>query len=241
VESREPSQPIPHEQPHGKRRRLALFLNGALGASSLEYSETRIFELFVEDARVTSRYRDPGAPVLEIGGQFLLKDPLGMRASVELTNSYRDAAYEAFLPHPFYYERFRELSGRLPGLIYRERAVHLDAVYSRGWGSRLFLEAFAGPSLFLTRTEILTDVLYSEIYPYDVVVSGGADAGLYEDMPFGFNVGASAVYRLTDRIAVGFGLRFSQARVRISPRQGGMIEFDAGGLRAGTGIRMLFR
>ena len=218
-----------------------MFLNGALGTSSLEYSETRIFELFVEDARVTSRYRDPGAPALEIGGQFLLKGSLGLRASVELTNSYRDAAYEASLPHPFYYEQFRELSGRLPGLIYRERAVHLDAVYSRGWGSRLFLEASAGPSLFLTRTEILTDVLYSEDYPYDVVVPLGTNAGLYKDTPLGFNVGANTYYHLTDRIAVGFGLRFSRARVRILPRKGSVIEFDAGGLRAGTGVRMLFR
>ncbi len=224
----------------GKRYRISLFFNGAVAASPLEFAETRQFEMFKEQALIDSRYRDPQNLGFEIGGQFLIKGPIGLSASVEMFRNDREAAFEAFLPHPFFFEQFREIAGRRAGLSHDEKALHLDAVFSKSWAGRFIVDFFGGPSVFFTRTEVLVDVLYSEVYPYDAVVPLGAEYGSFEDHPLGYNLGASATYRIAGSLGVDFGLRFSRGRVRLNPPNGGAVEFDAGGLRAGVGIRLLF-
>jgi hypothetical protein len=197
--------------------------------------------MFKEQALIDSRYQDPKNQGFAIGGQFLIKGPIGLSASVEIFSNDREAAFEAFLPHPFYFEQFRKIAGGRAGLSHDEKALHLDAVFSKSWAGRFIVDFFGGPSVFFTRTEVLSDVLYSEVYPYDAVVSLGAEYSAFEDHPLGYNIGASATYRIVGGLGVDFGLRFSRGRVRLHPPNGGVVEFDAGGLRAGAGIRLMIR
>jgi hypothetical protein len=237
VDIRQPQSPPPMAL---ERSRAALYVNGAIGTSRLEFVDARRFELFREEASIDTRYNDGQGRGVEVGGLFLLKDPLGVSASVELFRNDRQAAFEAFLPHPFFFDRFRELAGSRSNLSHEEAAVHLDAVFSTRWGEGFFLDISAGPSLFLTRTEVLVDPLYAEVFPFDVVVPQGAEYRVLEDRPVGFNVGARATYRVAGPIGVDFGVRFSRARVKVLPSEGRNVEFDAGGFRASAGLSWLF-
>ncbi len=228
--------------PPSVRPRAALFVNGVITTSPpLEFAETRRFELFQEQAFINAEYNDAQAEGIEIGGVFMIKGPLGVGGSVELFRNDRDAAFEALLPHPFFFEQFREISGSRSDLSHEETAVHLNAVFSTHWGDAFFLDISGGPSLFLTRTEVLLDVLYAEDFPFDAVIPLGAESTVFESQPLGFNLGASATYRVVGPIGVDFGVRFSRGRVRVSPADGRVIEFDAGGVRAAAGVRFLFR
>lgn len=222
------------------RHRFAFTINGSMGTAPLDFAESHRYELFVEEARVDNSYRAPSPRGMEIGGFFRIKGPIGMGASVELFRNDNEAAYSAFLPHPFYFERYRELAGVHAGLTHREQALHVDGVVSQTWANRFTLDLFGGPTLFWTKTEVLVDLLYSEIYPYDAVVPLGVATEIFEDRPLGYHFGTSATYRLAGRIGIDIGLRFSKARIRLSPTEERIIEFDAGGLRAGAGLRFLF-
>jgi hypothetical protein len=224
----------------GKRYRFSIFLNGALTTSALEFSEARRFDMFKEEALIDSLYRDPKSQGLQIGGRVLIKGPIGLNTSVEVFDNDREAAFEALLPHPFFFEQYRGLSGGRAGLRHQEKALHLGAVFSKTWADHFILDLFGGPSIFSTRTEVLVDILYSEVYPYDAVVPLGAEYGVFEDHPLGYHIGANATYRMVGILGIDFGLSFSKGRVQLYPSDSGTVEFDAGGLRAGAGIRLLF-
>ena len=55
----------------------------------------------------------------------------------------------------------------------------------------------------------------------------------------GFNVGASTTFRVGGIFGIDFGVRYSRATVRVEPSEGRELEFDAGGLRIGAGLRLL--
>ncbi len=226
---------------HRPSHRFAFYVNGALGTSTLDFTDSRRFDLFLERASFDQRYRSPESLGMELGAFVRIKGPVGFGASVELLRNDNEAAYSAVLPHPFYFERNRELYGQLSGLVHEERALHLNAVLSKTWAGRLTIDVFGGPSLFLTKTEMLVDVPYRETYPYDTVVPGNVETSLFKDEPFGFNVGAGATLRLAGPLGLDFGLRYSKGQIRLSPSEDRTIEFLAGGLRLGAGLRFLFR
>jgi hypothetical protein len=238
VDPRSQREPISETKPQSHR--FALYVNGAAGTSPLEFAETQSYELFKEEALVDHRYKDPKGRGLEIGGLMRVKGPFGVSAAVELFKSDREAAYAALLPHPFFYEQQRLLSGSRSDLTHEEQALHLGAVLSTSWGRRFSVDVFGGPSLFFTRTEVLGELLYSEIYPYDAVVPLGAESRVFEDRPWGYNVGASATLRVVSHVGLDIGIRFSRARIQLIPAENRAIEFDAGGLRASAGLRFLF-
>jgi hypothetical protein len=165
--------------------------------------------------------------------------PVGIVASAELFDSAPSATYRNRLPHPFFYDRLRELSGEQPALSWSERALHVDPVLSLDFGPRLSVDAFSGVSIFFTETEVLDEILYEEVFPYDSLVSKGTTFRRMEARPLGYNLGVSTTLRLLGVLGMNFGLRYSRAEVRLDLAEGREIHFDAGGLRFGAGLRIL--
>jgi len=222
-----------------RQQRFAVYVNGAIGTEQVRFEETHSFELFSEQASIDSVYRDPKQRGVELGGLFRVKGPFGVGASVELFQNDRDAVYSASIPHPFFFDRFRQFSGAESGLTSQETAVHLDAFVTKTWGP-ISIDVFGGPSWFFTKTELLVDVLYEEAFPFDTVEPRGTQLQVFENRPIGFNVGASATYRFGGIFGLDMGLRYSKAKTTLFINDGREIQLDAGGLRLGAGLRFLF-
>ncbi len=227
--------PAPSTRPY----RFSIALNGVRGHDTLQFTDTNQFELFKEQAHIESVYSDPRPQGFELGVQYRFAGPFAVGATVQRFENDRSASYNASLPHPFVFERFRELSGTKSGLFHEEMAVHLDAVVTKTWGP-VTLEGFGGPSWFQTKTEVLVDVLYDETFPYNEVVFQGVEGRVLETQPLGYNVGVSATFRVASIVGVDFGVRYSEARAKLAVDQGREIEIDAGGLAFGAGLRFLF-
>ena len=230
---------IQPREPSPRHYRLAITINGVQGTDTLSFADTNQFELFKEPAQIENVYSDPRSGGYEIGAQFRIVGPLAVSATVQRFANDREASYTASLPHPFFFDRFRELSGTSSGLTHEETAVHLDAVFTKTWGP-LTLDAFGGPSWFQTKTEVLVDILYEEAFPYDEVLFQGVEGRVLESRPIGFNVGASATFRIAGIFGVDFGVRYSEARSKLFVEEGREIELDAGGLSVGAGLRFFF-
>lgn len=234
----------PAKKAPSKPRELRLFANGGYNASGLSFGEAREFTLFLENATLDTEYEGGRGPVLEFGAFYSVYGfrgggSLGVGGGIELYGSGYDADFRQALPHPFFYRRPREISGNLVDLSYGETAIHLDAVYTRALNPQMSLDLFAGPSFFVTSTEVLADLVVEDVYPYDSVTLQRTEVRKLDDNPVGFNAGASVTYRLTPRIGVGFTARFSRAAVQVTPPGGSAIDFNAGGFRAAGGIRIL--
>jgi len=219
--------------------RLALFVNGVVGTELRQFGDMNRFDLFSEEAQIESRYSDARAQGPEVGGLFRVAGPIGVGASVELFRNDRDAFYTASLPHPFFFERYREISGALSDLAHEETAVHVDATVSKSLGP-LTLDVLAGPSWFFTRTDVLGDVSYDEVFPFDNVIPQGVQSRSFENRMLGFNVGASATYRIGGILGFDLAVRYSRAQMRFLLDEGRELELQAGGLRLGAGLKFLF-
>ena len=233
--------PTPFQPPtSSKRYRVALFVNGILGTESLQFNDRRSFELFREQAQIETGFRDAQSRGAEVGVFFMLKGPVGVAASFEMFRTDHDGSYSARLPHPFFYDTFREIDETRSGLSHEERTAHFALVVSKSFGQRLYLDLFAGPSLFDTRTEILTDFLYEEAFPFDDVLTLGPVIQIVEQRPVGFNIGTHATYRLFGALGLNINIRYSRARLRLERGDVGEMELDLGGLRLGAGLKFLF-
>lgn len=219
--------------------KFVILVNGGYNGSALNFSSSQTFTLYLENANLQGSYAGNPGLVLEFGAIYRFRGALGAGATVELFGGQNDVTFSESLPHPFFFNRARTLQGTVPGLTYRETAVNVDIVFSRAIGS-IIVDGFGGPTFFLTKTQILSDIQYVEAFPYDTVTLQAPVLTQQTDRPLGYNVGGGVTYRLNKWLGAGFSARYNRAMVTVTPAGGTPVNFNAGGIHANGGIRLLF-
>jgi hypothetical protein len=220
-------------------KRVRIFVNGAFNPAGLSFSDSSTFTSFLEEGSSSRTYDGGKGAVFEGGALVGITDDLGVMGSIELYQSDFDATFEESLPHPLFFDEPRVVSGAVTGLEYSEKAVHLDAVYTRDF-SDWTVDLFGGPSFFFTNTEVLNTVNAESSYPFDEAAVRSTSSVQLDDNPIGFNAGGALTWRLTDVLGVVFQVRYSHASIGVAREGANEIELDAGGFRVGGGIRLSF-
>jgi hypothetical protein len=229
-------EPDPGEK---RERRIRVLVNGLYNPTDIGFSDTSTFTSFLEEGRSTRSYDGGKGVVFEVGAIVGIRKGLGAMGSVELYQSDFDGSFEESYPHPLYFEQPRTVAGDITGLEYKEKAVHLDAVYTREF-PKFTVDVFGGPSFFFTNTEILDTVTTASEYPFDEATVRSTSSRTLDDNPIGFNAGGALTWRLTEVIGIAFQARYSHATIGIAREGGDEIGLDAGGFRVGGGIRLAF-
>jgi hypothetical protein len=219
--------------------RVRVLVNGSYNLDGLSFSDSSTFTSFVEEGSSTRDYDGGKGFVFEAGAIVGLWRGLGVLGSLEIYESDFDGAYEENLPHPLYFDRHRTVSGTVSGLSYSEKAVHLDAVYTRAFSSAT-VDLFGGATFFFTKTELVDTVETSSSYPFDEVTVTGTTNTTVDDDAIGFNAGGAVTWKLTGILGVSVQARYCQGKIRIARENGSPFELDAGGFRVGGGIRLAF-
>jgi hypothetical protein len=150
-----------------------------------------------------------------------------------------DANVTASVPHPFFFAKPRSVAGTTPSTR-RETAGHIQAVYLLP-GRRLNVMIFGGPSLFSIRQTLVTDVVYSETYPYDTATFSSAQtASSTSKTAIGFHAGVDVAWMFSRSLGVGGTARFARAQATLNATNNPALKVDAGGLLVGGGIRLAF-
>ena len=220
--------------------RARIFLNGAFDVGSIDYSQSRTFEEFAEDARLDTQYSAGSGKSVELGLHYRIKGRIGAMASVSFMSRDATASVSASLPHPLYLDRPRQASTTKDGLSYGATAIHVDFVYAIPAGKSLELFLFAGPSFASVSADVVTRLSYQQSYPFDEVSVTGVDQSEISDGAFGFNIGGGADYRLGKRFALGAQARFITASAKLVPAEGPTIDIDGGGFQVAVGVRVSF-
>ena len=219
--------------------KFRLLANGGFHGTASSFGNVATFTEFLEEARLSRNYDSSTGPVFEFGGIFSLTSNFGIMGSFELYNGDNDSVFERVLPHPLLFDRDRIVSGEVTGLSYSERAVHIDAVFTQTAGA-FTIDVFGGPTLFFAKAELIDSVNTNSLYPFDEATLTGTNSVELDDNPIGFNVGGALTYNFNPTFGVAFQARFSRATASIVHSDGSTIDFDAGGFRAGAGIRLAF-
>lgn len=150
------------------------------------------------------------------------------------------ARLQATVPHPFFFDSPRRAGGLRRGLDRREIGLHLQGQYWRSLSESLLLRATWGPTVFIARQDLVSEIGTTESSDFDRVSLTSHRTTTVTAGSLGFHVGVDGILFVTDRLGFGFNLRYSRgtAVVRLDDRIA--TPFELGGTLAGGGLRLAF-
>src|SRR6185295_12014494 len=100
---------------------------------------------------------------------------------------------------------------------------------------------YGGPSLFTVRQTLVTDVTYSESFPFDTATFTGAQTTeSTSKTEVGFHIGGDVAWKFTRNVGIGGMVRFARAEATLNATNNSLVTVDIGGLQFGGGIRLAF-
>lgn len=192
-----------------------------------------------ENATADVRYE--GKPVLLIDGGFAVQliRNIGVGVSISRYQGDGNADVTAQIPHPFEFNRPRDVTGTASGLDHTELGYHVQLQFSRPIGNRLRLVLAGGPTVFDVSRRIVDTVDVDESYPFDTATFRSARTSAAKGTGIGFNAGADLVWTINRSAGLGTIIRYARgtADLDVAARS---VTVDTGGVQATAGLRLYF-
>jgi Bacterial SH3 domain len=217
-----------------------IWVNGMYQATSNAFTATTTLTRNVEPGSVTTSYGAGRPPVLDVGGRAIAARHLAVGAAVTWLSQSTDGAVSASIPHPFFFNAPRSVSGVAAGGPREELAVHGEVSGLVPIGRAAQLAVFGGPSYFQLKQGLVIDVKNTEAYPYDSATFISATTLNVTKSQIGFNAGVDLAARVSKHVGVGVIARYSRASVQLPASATENVTVRAGGLQVGGGVRFGF-
>jgi len=227
------------QQPAG---RFTLSLGAGVQAASPALNQR--FEFLrpvdqAENATADVRYAGNAALLIDGGIARRFTKDIGVGLSISRYQGDSRADVTAQIPHPFEFNRLRDVSGAASGLDRTELGYHVQVQYSRPIGTRLRLVLAAGPTLFDVTRQIVESVDVDESYPFDTATFRRARRSAAKGRAVGFNAGVDLVWTINRSAGLGALLRYARGTADLdAPSR--TVTVDVGGVQACMGLRLYF-
>ena len=228
-----PRRPQPTE-------RVFISVDGIYQAGTEDFDDAASFSLNAETATFATAYDVKPGPAFSVAGSGLITRRFAVGVGVTRFQRDTPAALTASLPHPFFFNRPRSLSGDVVDLNREELAVHVQARAVFPSPGRLQAMVFGGPSFFTVKQDVLTELGYTEAYPYDTVTLAPGQITEVSKSKTGFNVGVDLGFFFTRQLGVGGTLQYAGVTMELESAGGDDIDVKVGGIQVGGGLRLRF-
>ena len=219
--------------------RLWFGVSGGVQPAANGFDDAFELPLYAETERVTVDYPVKGGALIEASGGYRVWKRFTVGLGVTRYSRRSDATVHAELPHPFFDNQFRVVEGTTSALR-GETAAHLLLGWMIPVSDRLRVIITAGPSIVSVEQTLVTDVEFSEVFPYDTAEFTGATTRRSTRSATGFNAGADVMWMFSPRFGAGGLVQITRARAHLSAGEGRTIAVDAGGAQVAFGLRMFF-
>ena len=221
--------------------RFRVSVNGGVQASSSTFTTSASQPVYLEDAVIDTSYPIRRGIAVDSGVSIRLVGGFGVGVSVSSVMANKDADVSATVPHPFFFNKPRTVSGTALGQRRDELATHVQLIYTLRPSPKVDVALAAGPSFFQVHQEVVTGITFTDTYPYDTATLTSASSQRVSANTTGFNVGADVGWRLARHAGLGGLVRFSKATVSLTmPNETRTVSSDAGGVQAAGGLRLYF-
>ena len=233
------SAPLAVAQQRTPAGRGFIAVNGAYQMTSRNFEHASTLRANAEEGRFTTDYEVQGGPAFDVAGGAQVWRRLAVGVGVTRFSRSTPSTLSGSVPHPFFFNRPRPVTGDVGGVRREELAVHVQARAIVPAGRRLEVMAFGGPSFFQVTQGMVSSFTWADSYPFDDARFGTAVTSRAKGSKVGFNAGADVAYFFSRRIGLGSTIQFSGATVAIEGAAG-VQEVNAGGTKAGGGLRLRF-
>ena len=217
-----------------------LVMNGGYQVTTNDFTNGAVKREHAEDGRFDADYIVKGGPSFDGAVEVRLWRRLGIGVGVSRFSVSTPASVRASLPHPFFFNQDRSLSGDASGVTREELAVHLQVGGVFPVGTRLQVRIFGGPSFFQVKQGIVTDFTYTNAYPYDEAQFAAATTTDATASKMGFNAGGDLAFFFTRHVGLGATAQFSGTTVALPAAGGASQDVKVGGVKVGGGLRLRF-
>jgi opacity protein-like surface antigen len=226
-------KPVPFE-------RVYLSLNGMFQTAASDFQDRLTYRENAEDAQVDTDYSLKSGPGLDIAGGFVVLRGLGIGVGVTRYSQSSGAAITASIPHPFFFNQSRSITGDVAELKREELGLHVQVRGIFPIGRHMQVMMFGGPSFYKVEQALVSSIRYTDSYPYDVAAFDSAVTTSAEESKIGANLGGDFGYFFTRQVGVGVGAQYMRANLDFPSSDGGTVKVKAGGFQVVGGLRLRF-
>jgi opacity protein-like surface antigen len=203
--------------------------------SSHTVEATSVFDIYGEQAAVSSAHRINGGALIDFSAGYLVWDNLTVGAGFSTINDKADVPLAATIPDPIFRNQPRTVNQTATGLAHRENALHLFGKWMMPVAPKIDLGFSFGPSIYFVSHEMPGP--YSSANISEPGPTLGQEVNKINKTGIGFNVGVDANYMLTHSLGAGVVFRYTQASVDL---EGATDKLTVGGPQLGIGVRYRF-
>jgi hypothetical protein len=218
--------------------RVFVSIDGLYQVGSNDFGDSATIRENAENGRLETDYSVGTGPAFDISGSALIWRNLAVGVGVTRFSTSTTTALSAAVPHPFFFNQPRAVEGEFSGER-TEVAVHVQLRAVLPVSDRIQVTVFGGPSFFQVDQSIVSDIDYTESYPYDTATFSRAVADTQSESKVGVNVGGDVSYFFSRQFGVGVTAQYSGATVEM-PVPSGTADVKAGGGQIGGGLRLRF-
>jgi len=215
-------------------------INGGFKATSTDFADNVRFTLFVEEGDFDARYQVETGPTFDVNGGARVWRNFALGGGVSVFSKDATANVSARLPHPFFFNQHRDVSGGAQDLARREVALHIQALWMTPVNARFNVTVFGGPTFFTIDQDLTEAVEFAEVFPFDTTEFTGVSTVTASESTVGFNIGVDVGFYFSEHVGVGGLVRFSSASVDFTSPDGDVVPADVGGLQTTGGLRVRF-
>ncbi len=239
---KEEEKKIKEEKREVERRRevkkpLSLFIAFSFDVPFANFKDEYFIHAYNEDGPYSGKYNATNSFCPEVGLMYRIKNKIGILFSIEPFISKTEGDILAQIPHPFYYDQFRELRIK-DNFSYSEIPFNLNLTYDAGKFKGIYILLTGGLTLFYSSAEILESFTYSETYPYDTVNLTSTKYKTFSSFSPGVNAGVIGFYPLKENMGLGIQLKSSFGKASFTPEGRDKVSYTLGGFKAGLYFRL---
>jgi len=237
VPARRPVQPARTRRPVEPS---SLSVNGGVQTTSRTFVSTSTLTRFAEDGTLSSTYSGRRPIVFDVAVQGGVWRTVSLALAATHSSKPLEGSLTTKIPHPFFFDRPRTVTGESADLRRKEVALHLDGVWTIPLTRSIRIGLFAGPSYFKVTQALVTDVTIDEAYPYDEATFVSATSTQASQSKWGYNAGFDIMQLLSRHVGIGVIGRYSRASFTFPIVTTEDVEVRAGGFQVGGGVRLRF-
>jgi hypothetical protein len=223
-----------------KPARFTLSVSGGAQAAPNDVADHITLPRNLETETIDLKYPMKPQVLVDVGAAFRVWKNLGLGVAASRATGRGTADVTASIPHPFFFNQPRTVTGTEQGIVHAETGVHLQLQYLVPASGHLRFVLAAGPTWTTVEHEVANSLTVVESYPYDTATFGGAVTKLSKASAVGFNAGIDVTWMFARNAGVGGLIRYTRADVEIGAGEGRTLAMKAGGVQAGVGIRLAF-
>ena len=229
----------PVRRPKGEPR-VTLAVSAGVQAAAGALSDQITIDRNVETETIEVTYPHQPGVLIDVGGRVRVWQRLGVGIAMGHVTGEGTADVSASVPHPFFFNQPRTVTGKQAGMAREETALHVQVQYTVPAAKRVRIVLGAGPSRIKLTQDVVDEITITEAYPYDAAAFGSAATKGATASVTGFNAGVDVTWHLSRSFGFGGLVRYTRADADLDVRPGHTLAAKAGGAQAAAGIRVAF-